>query len=105
MGLHDEALLPSRDSFYATFLKNHVRSQGLVTTTCLKTVVGVSKDTLPVEYLRSNKPTFCASRISRRSSHCHKFEVNLATVSFVDVVGFRTVRSACVCYDTVRRSN
>ena len=37
------------------------RDESLADTTCLKTVVGVSKVALPVKYLCSNKASFCVS--------------------------------------------
>ena len=54
MCFQDVAFLPS--------LKTVVEVS-LGTTTCLKTVVGVSKGMLPVEYYRSTKPLFCVNRI------------------------------------------
>ena len=58
MNFQDVALLPSRASFPPHFLNNCGRCEGLRTTTCLSTVVGVSKCMLPVEYYRSTKPLF-----------------------------------------------
>ena len=40
------------------FLKNCDRGESHSITTCLKTVVGVSKGMLPVEYFYSNKASF-----------------------------------------------
>ena len=59
MGFQDVALLPSRASFYTTFLKHCGR--GLGTATCLKTVVGVAVGMLPVKCFRSNISSYCVS--------------------------------------------
>ena len=67
MGFRDVAFLPSRASFSSTFLTNYDRGESLRTATSLKTVVGVSKGMLPVRYFRSDKASFCVSRISWRS--------------------------------------
>ena len=40
MDFHDVAFLPSRTSFFTTFLNKCGRGEGLVTATCLKTVLG-----------------------------------------------------------------
>ena len=40
MGFQDVAFLSSRASFYTTFLKNCGSGESLMTTTCLKNVVG-----------------------------------------------------------------
>ena len=64
MSFNDVAFVPSRATFAATFLKNCGVGENLRTTTCIKTVVGVSKGVLPVKYFRSNKASFCVSRIS-----------------------------------------
>ena len=58
MGFHDVAFLSSQACFSTTFLKNCGRGEGHRTTTCLKTVVGVSMGMLPVEYFCSNKDSF-----------------------------------------------
>ena len=54
MGFQNIAFLPSRASFPTTFLKNCGRGECLVTITCLKTIVGVSKGVLHVKYFCSN---------------------------------------------------
>ena len=64
MGLQDVAFLPSRASFYTTFLKNCGRGEILGTTTCHKTVVGDKPGFLHLKYFCSNKSSFCVSRIS-----------------------------------------
>ena len=64
MGFQDVAFQPSCASFSTTFLNNCDRgARSLRMTTCLKTVVGVSK----VKYFCSNKASFCVSQISWRS--------------------------------------
>ena len=50
MGFRDLAILPSSASISITFLKNCGICESLRTTTCPKTVVGVSKGMLPVRY-------------------------------------------------------
>ena len=67
MGFYDVVFLPSQASFSATFQKNCVRGESLVTITCLKTVVG----------------------ISWRSYDCHNSEVNLAILSFRILLNLR----------------
>ena len=44
--------------FSTIFLKNFGRGESLVTTTCLKTVVGVNKGMLPVKYFCYDKVSF-----------------------------------------------
>ena len=46
--------------FYTTFLKNRGRGESLGTTTCLETVVGVSKGILIIKYFQCNKLNFMA---------------------------------------------
>ena len=57
----DVAFLPSRDSFSTTFVKNCGRGESLRTTTCLKTVVRVSKGMLPVKYFLLQQGLFLVS--------------------------------------------
>ena len=71
--------------FYTTFLNDCGRGESFRTTTCLRTVVRVSRDMLPVEHFSSNEPSFCVSCISLRSQGCHKDQVYLATLPFVDI--------------------
>ena len=61
MGIYDAALLPSRASIPTTFLKICGRGESLVTTICLKTVVGVNKGMLPVRYFYSIQASFFVS--------------------------------------------
>ena len=63
-----------------------------VTITCLQTVVGAKQHMLPVEYFHSTK-TFCVIQISWRLLDCHKVEVNLATISFLDAIRFKILVS------------
>ena len=58
MGLQDGAFLPSQNSFSTTFLRNCGRGENLETTTCLKTVVDVSKGMFLVKYFCSSKDSF-----------------------------------------------
>ena len=58
--------------------------------------MGVIKGMLPVEYIRSNKSSFCVSQISLRSQGCHKDEVNLVTLRFEDITGCKTVVSVYI---------
>ena len=55
MGYHDMAFLPSRDSFYTTFLKKYLTSQGLGTTTFPKTVVGGKQGYSPCKVISLHK--------------------------------------------------
>ena len=56
--LQDVALLPSRACSSTTFFKDCGRGESLRTTTCLKTVVGVSQGILHIKYFYSNKAFF-----------------------------------------------
>ena len=58
MGFLHLMFLPSHASFYTTFLNNCCRGEGVMITTCLKTVVWVSKGMLSVKYFHSNKAFF-----------------------------------------------
>ena len=98
MGFHDVAFLPPRANFPPTFLNNCHRGDSLITTTCLKTVIMVSNGTLPVKYFSSNKASFCVSGMSWRSQSCQTVEVNMATLSFGVVTGFKTVVSSSCCF-------
>ena len=60
----DVMFLPSCASSSTTFLNNCGEGECLVTTTCVKTVVGVSKGMLSVKYFCSNKAYFCVSGFS-----------------------------------------
>ena len=55
IGFWDVTFLPTRACFSTTFLNNCGRGESIGTTTCLKTVVGVGKCMIPVEYFHSNK--------------------------------------------------
>ena len=61
MGFQVAGFLPSRASFFTIFIKNCCRDESVRTTTCLKTVVGVSKGMLPAKYFCSSKASFCVS--------------------------------------------
>ena len=43
-----------------------------------------------------NLSRICVHQISWRSYDCHNIEVNPATISFVDITGFRIVVSVCI---------
>ena len=65
MGFQDGAILHDRASFSTTtFQKNYGRDEGLRTTTCHKTVVGVSKAMLPEKYFCSIKPLFVSVKFN-----------------------------------------
>ena len=89
MGFQDVVFLPSRDSFSIIFLENCCRGESLVTTTCLNTVVGVSKSMLPVKYTPL-KPLFVSVEF-HRDHKTHKVKVNHATLSFMDTTRSKTV--------------
>ena len=63
MGFQDVAFLSSRAGFCITFLKNHGRGESLRTTTCLITVVGVSKGMLLLNASASTRPVFVSVEI------------------------------------------
>ena len=54
-----------------------------------------NKGMLPVKYFCSRKSSFCVSLISLKSKGYYKDEVNLATLSFVDITGCKAVVSVC----------
>ena len=58
MGFQDVAFLPSRASFSTTFLKSYGRGESLVTTTCLKTVVGGKQGHAPCKILLLQQSLF-----------------------------------------------
>ena len=64
MSFQDVVLLSSRASFHTTFLRQYDKCESLGTTTCIKTVVGVSKGMLPVKYFHLQQPLFV-------SMECH----------------------------------
>ena len=57
MRFQDLSFLP-RGGFATTFLYDCGRGEGFRTTTCLKTVVGISNGMFPVKYFCSTKPLF-----------------------------------------------
>ena len=59
-------------------------------------MVGVSKGMLIVKYFCSNKSFSCVSQILLRSQGCCKDEVNVATLSFMDISIFKAVVSVCI---------
>ena len=59
MGFQDVAFLPLRTRVSTTFLKNCGIDESLGTTTCPKTVVGLSKGMLSVKYFLSSKASSC----------------------------------------------
>ena len=61
MGFHYVEFLPPPARFCTTFLNKFGRGENLRTTTCLKTVAGVSKGMHPVKYFHLNKASFCVS--------------------------------------------
>ena len=69
MGFQDVALLPSGASFSTTFHKHCDKGENLGTTTCLKTVVVVSKGILPVKYF------------------CCKQSLFLCQLNFMEIIG------------------
>ena len=58
--------------------------------------LGVSKGMLSVKYFCSSKFYFYDCQFSLRSLGCHKDKVNLVTLSFEDITGFKTV--ICLFY-------
>ena len=54
---HD--LVPFNLTLLVMFLKNYGRVESLGTTTCLRTVFGVSKGMLSLKYFPSNKAPLC----------------------------------------------
>ena len=77
MGFQAVVFLPSCAGFCTTFRNNCCRGKRLGTTTCLKTVVGLSKGMLPVEFLHPNKFYFYVSLIFLTSHDCYNISVNL----------------------------
>ena len=64
MSFQDVAFIPSRASFSTTFLKHCDIGECLGTSTCLKTMVGVSKGMLPERYYRSTKFLFVSIKFN-----------------------------------------
>ena len=87
---------PTRASFHTTFPKNCGRSESPRTAICLKTVVGGKQGHAPVKYFAATNPLFCVGKILLRLQDCLKDEVNLATLRFGDITGFKTVVSVCL---------
>ena len=58
MGLQSVAFMHSQDSFGTMFLK-HCSCESLWTSSCITTMVGVSKDMPSVKYFCSNKAFLC----------------------------------------------
>ena len=58
MGFGDVVFLPSRASFCITFLKNCGRGEGLMATTCLRTVVGGKQGLAPCDILLLQQSLF-----------------------------------------------
>ena len=60
-------------------------------------VVWVSKGMLPVKYFHSNKASFVSVEFHEYHK-THKVEVNLDTLSILDIIGFKTVVSICSAF-------
>ena len=69
-GVQDVAFLPSHAWFCTTFLKNCGRCEGLMTTKCLRTVVGGNQGHAPYKILLLHKA--CVSQILWRSLDFYK---------------------------------
>ena len=91
MGYRDEEFLSSRANFLTTFLKHCRSGEGLRTTKCLRTVVGVKQGHATCEVLSLQQSLFYVSCASWRSLHCHKSEVNLVTCCLWDITRFQTL--------------
>ena len=64
IGFQDIMFLPYIPHLYTSFLIICGGGEGLGTATCLKTVLLINKDTLPVKYLRSDKSSLlCQSNV------------------------------------------
>ena len=64
----------------------------------LKLWLGVCNGMRPVNYVCSNRASFCVSRISWRSLDFHKVqEFNLVTLAFGVITGFMTLVSVLCC--------
>ena len=61
IGFPDVALLPSRDSFSTTFLRNCGRGESLMITTCPKTAVGGKQGDATCKILLSKENLFLVS--------------------------------------------
>ena len=98
MGLQ-VVFLPFRASLSTIFHNNCDRGKSLRTTTCLKSVVGVSMGMFPVKNLRSNKASFA----SVESHGDHKTVIKLGESGhhqFRDITGFKAVVSDTTCHIT-----
>ena len=61
MGFQAVEFLPSRASFYTTFLKKCNRGEGLGAATCLRTEIGSKQSNASERYFYSDKSSFCVS--------------------------------------------
>ena len=87
--------------FFTTIHKNCGRGESLGTNTYPKAVVGVSKGMLPVKHLRSNKSSFCYSRLQQDHKNVTELKVNLATLSSWDIARFKTMVPVCLAVAVV----
>ena len=78
-----------RTSFPPHFLRIVVEMRSSGPPHILWLWLGVGKGMLPVR-------CFCSNKSSFRSWHCHKVDVSLATLSFGDIAGFKTVVFVCL---------
>ena len=102
MGFQDVAFLPTKSSFSTTFLKNRGRGESLVTTTCPKTLVKEKQKHAPAKYSCFNKAPFIWSvELHGDHENIAKMRQNLATPSFGNMTGFKTVVSGCIIQDSI----
>ena len=92
--------LPSLASFCTAFLKHFmVEVNTLGPPHVIKLRLGLSKGMLPVRYFCSNNSSLCQFKLVKVKSF-HKIEVNLATIRFWSINGFKAMVSVYV-YDHV----
>ena len=81
------------------------RGECLRTTACLKCMVGVGKGLLPEKYVSSTNLLFMLVKF-HGDHKIHKVEMILATHSFHDIIGFKTVMYVCqFCYLTIESTS
>ena len=95
MGFQDVSVLSSRASYSTTFPENCVRAECLGSSTFLRTIFGIGNGMLNLEYICSNKSFLMCQLNFMKTIRLSQSLVNLATLTFMDIAGFKTVVSVC----------
>ena len=81
---------------FPPYIKNCGKGESLGITICPKTVLGGKQGHAVYNVLSLQQSLFCVCHISWRSYDCHRVEVSMATISFVDITGHKKVVSVCL---------